>query len=117
MAYDKNYYITKGFEEPVAEYFASGRKKIIEVYPKDDFKLVLKFDGGEMRLLDCRGFIKEGTVFETLLDKEAFKRVYLDDNNCVSWDIDPSKDSTVFWDNKLDLDPDSCYVDSIPYTI
>lgn len=40
--------------------------------------------------------------------------VYLDDCNCVSWDINPDIDSNVIWNNKVDLCSDSCYIDSIP---
>ena len=29
-------------------------------------------------------------------------------------DIDPNVDSDVVWNNKVDLCPDSCYVDSVP---
>ncbi len=47
-------------------------------------------------------------------DIRHFKRVYLDEQNAVSWDIDPNVDSNVVWNNKVDLCPDTCYVDSIP---
>lgn len=43
-----------------------------------------------------------------------FRRVYLDEQGCISWDIDPAVDSNVVWNNKVDLDPDVCYVDSNP---
>lgn len=32
----------------------------------------------------------------------------------AAWDIDPDVDSDVVWSNKVDLCPDSCYVDSVP---
>ena len=48
------------------------------------------------------------------LSAAAFRRVYLDENAAVSWDIDPETDSLLVWSNKLDLDPDACYVDSVP---
>ena len=44
-----------------------------------------------------------------------FKRVYLDDNNCVSWDKNPQIDSEIEWNNKVDLSSDVCYVDSRPF--
>ncbi len=47
-------------------------------------------------------------------DIRHFKRVYLDEQNAVSWDIDPNVDSNIVWNNKVDLCPDTCYVDSIP---
>lgn len=30
------------------------------------------------------------------------------------WDVDPAVDSSKVWSNKVDLCPDSCYIDSIP---
>lgn len=45
---------------------------------------------------------------------ESFRRVYVDDTHCVAWDIDPDVDSEQVWSNKVDLCPDSCYLDSVP---
>ncbi len=114
MKKDVNYYLANGFDRPMAEYFASGRKRITAVSPNSDFTLTLDFDNGERRILDCKSFLKAGTVFEPFIRFENFKRVYLDDTHCVAWDIDPSVDSNVVWDNKVDLCPDCCYVDSVP---
>ena len=41
------FYLSKGFEKPMAEYFASGRKKITAVEACEDFTLLLSFDNGE----------------------------------------------------------------------
>ena len=98
----------------MAEYFASGRKKIVSVTPNDNFTLNLKFDNGETRLFDCNNLLKTSTVFEPFMQLSNFKRVYLDDAGCVAWDIDPNVDSNKVWNNKVDLSSDSCYVDSIP---
>ena len=108
------YYLSKGFDKPMAEYFASGRKRITNVTPNKDFTLTLDFDNGERRLYDCKSLLKAGTVFAPFMQFENFKRVYLDTEHCVAWDIDPSIDSKFVWSNKVDLCPDSCYVDSIP---
>lgn len=98
----------------MAEYFSAGRRKIISVVPNDDFTLTLFFDNGEKRLYDVAPLLKKGTVFETFATIENFRRVYLDDEHCVAWDIDPNVDSNVVWNNKVDLCPDGCYVDSVP---
>lgn len=108
------YYRSKGFDEKTAEYFASGRKKIIGVVPNDDFTLSISFDNGEKRLYDVRPLLKKGTVFEHLVNIEAFRRVYVDEHHCIAWDIDPSIDSRKVWSNKVDLCPDGCYIDSLP---
>ena len=108
------FYLSKGFDRPMAEYFAGGRKKIVAVEAREDFTLLLTFDNGESRVYDCRPFLKPGTVFETFMTYANFARVYLDDSACVCWDIDPNIDSEVVWSNKVDLCPDTCYVDSVP---
>lgn len=103
-----------GYDQRTAEYFANGRKQIVSVFANDDFTLKLEFDNHEMRLLDCKPFLKQGTVFAPFCELQNFKRVYLDNCQCVSWDIDPQIDSEVVWSNKVDLCPDTCYLDSVP---
>lgn len=108
------YYLSKGFDEKAALYFASGRKRIVSVIPNDDFTLIIGFENGEKRLYDVRPLLKKGTVFETFTNIENFKRVYIDEQHSIAWDIDPSVDSNKVWSNKVDLCPDSCYIDSKP---
>ena len=114
MGKSVEYYLSKGLDIKMAEYFASGRKKITAVVPNDDFTLTLSFANGEKRVFDVTPLLKEGTVFETFLNLEDFKRVYIDDTNCVAWDINPEIDSQIVWNNKVDISSDSCYVDSVP---
>lgn len=114
MAQTVEYYLSKGFDRKTAEYFAGGRKTIVGVTANDDFTLSLLFDNGETRLYDVRPLLKKGTVFEHFADIEAFRRVYLDEQHCIAWDIDPSVDSNTVWSNKVDLSPDNCYLDSQP---
>ena len=110
------FYLSKGYDQKMAEYFAAGRKRITEVVPKENFTLALTFDNGETRLYDTRPLLQAGTVFAPFREWKNFRRVYLDENHCVSWDIDPNIDSSKEWNNKVDLCPDSCYVDSVPYS-
>ncbi len=114
MANTVEYYLAKGFDRKAAEYFASGRKRIVKVIPNDDFTLTISFDNGENRLYDMRPILKKGTVFEPFADLANFRRVYVDDTHCIAWDIDPTIDSNKVWNNKVDLCPDSCYIDSVP---
>jgi hypothetical protein len=107
-------YIEKGFDRRTAEYFAGGRRRIVAVKANDNFTLHLAFDNGETRVLDCKPFLKSGTVFAPFMEIENFKRVYLDESQCVAWDIDPTVDSNVVWSNKVDLSSDTCYLDSVP---
>ncbi len=44
----------------------------------------------------------------------VFKGVYLDENGAVSWDKDQFVDSRkVDWNNKIDICPDTSYMDSV----
>ena len=114
MSNTVEYYLSKGFDIKTAEYFSKGRKKITDVSPNEDFTLTLTFDNEEKRIYDMKPYLKKGTVFETFSDYDNFQRVYLDECNCVSWDINPEIDSDTVWSNKVDLCPDTCYIDSIP---
>lgn len=109
-----DFYISKGFDLKTAEYFASGRKKIISVIPNPDFTLTLLFDNGEKRLYNVAPLLKPNTVFEKFAEIENFKRVYLDETSNISWDIDPNIDSNVVWSNKVDICSDECYINSKP---
>ena len=108
------YYLARGFERKMAEYFATGRRHITGVVPNDNFTLTLTFDNGEVRLYDVAPILRGNSVFAPFRELKNFRRVYLDESCSVAWDIDPEVDSTVVWNNKVDLCPDSCYVDSVP---
>lgn len=114
MGNSVEYYLTKGLDPRMAEYYASGRKRITDVIPNDNFTLTITFDNGEKRILDMKPNLVPGTVFAPFRELAAFRRVYLDDAHAICWDIDPTVDSNVVWSNKVDLCPDSCYVDSVP---
>ena len=107
-------YLERGLDSKLAEYYASGRKKITAVSARPDFTLLLTFNNGEQRILDMKPALETGGVFTIFREYKNFQRVYLDDCGDVSWDIDPNVDSNIVWNNKVDLCPDSCYVDSIP---
>lgn len=109
-----DYYLSKGFDPRTAQYFAAGRKRVVSVAPNPDFTLTLLFDNGETRLYDVRPLLNPGTVFAPLSDPDIFCRAYVDAQHCVAWDIDPNIDSETVWNNKIDLSPDTCYLDSIP---
>lgn len=114
MANTVEYYLSKGFNLKTAKYFASGRKKITNVVANDNFTLTVRFNNGESRLYDMRPLLKKGTIFEPFLQLKNFRRVYLDTENCIAWDINPAVDSNKVWNNKIDLCPDDCYIDSVP---
>lgn len=106
------YYISKGFDIKAAEYFASGRKKPINVVPQDSFQLIITFDNNERRVLDMRPYIQKETVYSILNDKTIFNRCYIDSDGSVCWDKNPNVDSEKVWSNKIDIGADNCYLES-----
>ena len=114
MQKDVKYHLKLGCDKKIAKYFAEGTRTIVNVTANDDYTLTLTFDNGEVRIYDAKHLFTENSVFNKIKKRSDFKRVYLDDSHCVSWDIDPNVDSDIVWNNKLDLCPDSCYIDSIP---
>lgn len=107
------YYLSKGFDKRMAAYFAAGRRMVVSVIPQANYQLLLTFDNKEQRLFDVKPLLEKGSVFAPLRDINIFNRVYLDDTHAVCWDKNPQIDSTKFWQNKIDISPDTCYVDSV----
>lgn len=75
-------------------------EKIIKVEP---FKLILKFNTGEIRQVDLSEKLNEwgknpGSKFAALKDFEAFKKVKLDEEF-----------KSIVWENGIDLCPDVLY--------
>lgn len=107
------YYLELGMDKKTAEYFHNGRKTVVSVKANTDFTLLLEFDNGEKKIYDMKPILEKNTVFEPFIIYENFKRVYLDESHCICWDINPDIDSNVVWNNKVDISPDTCYIDGI----
>lgn len=112
MPHTYDYYISKGFDEKAASYFAGGRRKPVSVVPKDGFELLITFDNSEKRILDIGKYIKEGTVYYPLRDENLFAKCYIDADSSVCWDKDSDADSNCVWSNKIDIGADTCYLES-----
>lgn len=91
-------YLACGFSRPYAAYFASGRKKITAVTDNNDYTLT--FDDGEKHRLDMSADLKEG-VFKKIAAMKDFKRVYLNEEHTVCWDIVPR--GTAVWNGTIRL--------------
>lgn len=68
---------------------------VTEVRPKENFKLELKFNTGELRLFDATPYLEKG-VFKRLKNEQLFKQAY------VAYD-------TVCWPGNLDIAPETLY--------
>ena len=74
-----DFYLSKGFNRPMAEYFARGRKRLAAVEPQPDFTLLLTYEDSEQRVYDMKPLLEKGGVLEPFREYAAFQRVYLDE--------------------------------------
>ena len=108
-----DYYLSKGFDRLAAEYFAGGTKRLTGVKANPDFTLRLTYEEREERIYDCKPLLDQGGVFVHLRKYENFARAFIE-FGAVCWDIDPNVDSKVVWNNRIDLCPDTSYINSVP---
>lgn len=104
----------KNIEMPnnVREYFESGPKTIKRVTANEDYTLIIHFNDDKIKIYDMSDMLYG--VFEILKDKDKFKEVFIDEFGNIAWDIDKEIDSSVYWDNRIDLCKDSVYLESKP---
>jgi hypothetical protein len=98
--------------DKVREYFIKGPRKIKKITPNDDYTLTIVFDNEEVRLYNMSNSLFG--VFEVLKDIDKFKEVFIDELGNIAWDIDRKVDSTIVWNNRIDICRDSAYMDSMP---
>ena len=95
----------------IKEYFENPRK-IKNVQPLENYILLIVFDNGEVRKYEM---VNELTgVFSILKDKSKFNEVFINDVGNIAWNIDNNIDSSVHWDNQIDLCKDMLYLESKP---
>ena len=70
------------------------------VVPIMDYKLLLTFKSGEIRIYDCGWMLKE-KLFQPLRDYEFFVKAHVSDD-------------TVAWNSMIDMGPDDLYENSVP---
>src|SRR6056297_807276 len=103
---------TAQIPKEVKEYFRKGTRKIKKVIANDDYTLTVHFDNGEVKLYDMNDKLYD--VFDILKNKNKFIEVFLDEYGNIAWDIEKNLDSSVHWNNRIDLCKDSVYLDSKP---
>jgi hypothetical protein len=53
-------------------------------------------------------------IFTVLKSPEKFNRVFLNEVGNVAWNINDDVDSSIHWENQIDLCKDMLYLESIP---
>lgn len=98
-------------EKKIKEYFENPRK-IKNVQPLENYILLLYFDNGEVKKYEM---INELTgVFSVLKDINKFNDVFINEVGNVAWNIDNNIDSSIHWNNQIDLCKDMLYMESKP---
>ncbi len=72
--------------------------RIISVNPQADYKLLLQFNNGETGLFDMRPYLNY-PVYKRLCNPSFFIKAFI-------------QNGIVLWDENLDLDPDTAYLES-----
>ena len=98
-------------EEKVKKYFENPRK-IIEVKPTTNYTLLITFDNGEIKKYEMINELYG--IFVVLKDIKKFESVFIDEVGNVAWDIDENVDSSIHWQNRIDLCKDMLYLESVP---
>jgi hypothetical protein len=85
------------------------RPKLIQVLPRDDYKVYLYYENGEIRVYDCAWILAETGTFEKIKDIVVFKECCTIMNRTLAWDILGNRDLY----NCIDICPDTIYEDSV----
>jgi len=75
--------------------------RVLTATPTDDYKLILKFTNGELRIFDAQPLLGFA-VFQPLANKSFFQSVK------VAY-------GSVLWPQDIDYCPDVLYAESVPY--
>ena len=97
--------------EKVKEYFQNPRK-IQKIETDEEYNLILFFDNGEKKRYPMKERLTG--VFEVLKDRRKFVSVFIDEFGNPAWDIDEKTDSSIHWENRIDLCKDALYLESEP---
>ncbi|HET7361638.1 MAG TPA: DUF2442 domain-containing protein [Salinimicrobium sp.] len=59
--------------------------KVIEIEVLNDYRIKLKFNGGEEKIINFKPYLKRGFARE-LLDPEKFKKVFIEPGGGIAWE-------------------------------
>lgn len=94
--------IKKYFEDP---------RKIKDVKPLENYELLLTFDNGEIKKYEMKNELTG--VFKILENKEKFNSVFINEVGNIAWMVDDNLDSSLYWNNEIDLCKDMLYLESV----
>lgn len=78
--------------------------KIVEVKPKDNFILIVKFENGIEKQYDIKILMNKFEVFKELNNELLFKKVKLDVGGYgISWNENIDLSSEEIWNNGIEI--------------
>lgn len=78
--------------------------KIVEVKPKDNFILIVKFENGVERQYDIKILMNKFEVFKELNNEILFKNVKIDVGGYgISWNENIDLSSEEIWNNGIEI--------------
>lgn len=92
----------------VVEYFANGKKRLVQINPLDNYSLLLEYEDEVKLIYDLKD--KLTGIFTVLLDRDKFGQVFIDEDGNIAWDIDDGVDSNIEWSNRIDISADNAYI-------
>lgn len=83
-------------------------RTVVQVIPRDDFKVYIYFSDGHIKLYDASKLIAKGGIARQIADIESFKNKCTVMNQTLAWDLSGDFDES----KCLDLDPENLYAES-----
>lgn len=80
-------------------------KTVIQVIPRDDFKVYVYFDDGKIKLFDMSHLIGKG-VFTQISEIKVFLKTCTVLNHTLAWDLVGNRDAY----QCIDIAPDTIYL-------
>lgn len=77
--------------------------RVNKVIPQPNYKLLIKFNNGEEKVFDITPYLEVG-VFKSLKNPALFATAR-------------TEHGTVVWQNNIDFDPDTLYLESVPHKV
>lgn len=80
-------------------------KTIVQVKPRNDFKVYVYFDDGKIKLYDMSSLINSGGVFESISQINVFMDQCTVMNGTLAWDLSGEFNESTC----IDIDPETIY--------
>jgi hypothetical protein len=82
--------------------------RIVQVFPREDFRVFCYFSDGRIKLWDARPLIGKG-VFARIADPEIFITTCTVMNGTLAWDLAGNRDSF----SCIDIDPETLWLEGV----